>query len=350
MRPYEPSLGLVRAAVGSHLTPGKGARVDKRLFHRAVTGVAISDRRPGYRKDIEWSLRTVKEELWGDSWRPGKHWPMLLAGLRALVNTTVQIPTGRILRDGTPSYEDWILVNPRSYPDPRDPDAPIRLRLEYPPGSERGASFVRQRLITAGRESDPAYDLILALAYVWDRAKAANGGYRIYATQPDVRRDARGHLVDGDGRAVKAAKHAPVERDGRRIWPDGNAPVSDWRHPAAVCAQCGRQRSLPECQLGKGHAVRRHPQAGKVPTQTREARREMLCGQLPANRATARSERNRTDAAIVQAAIKGRVIIDVDGESLTPEWLVLATPGSDGWRWLIHSSWRLLEPRAPATG
>ena len=342
-----PSLGLVRAAVGSHLTAGRGARVDKRLFHRAITGVDIGDRRPGVRKDIEWTQRDVTADLWGDSYRPGKHGPMLLAGLRALVDTTVRILTGRTLRDGTPSCEYWIPVTPRSYPDPRDPDAPIRLRLEYPPGAERGARFARTQLITAGRESDPAYDLILALAFLWDRAKAANGGIRIYATQPDVRRDGRGHLLDGDGRAIKAAKHAPIEREGRRIWPDGNAPVSDWRHPATVCAQCGRQRSLPGCRPGKGHAVGRHPQAGKVPTLTREARREMLCGPRPAIQDTALKQRNRTDMAIVRAAIKGRVVIDVDGESLTPAWLALATPGSDRWRWLVRGSWRLLEP---ATG
>ena len=89
------------------------------------------------------------------------------------------------------------------------------------------------RLIAAGVQSDPAFDLVIGLAYLWDQAKAHNGGRRIYATRPKARRDANGHLLDRDGHVITARADAPRRTPAGRTWPAGNVPVSDWRHPGS---------------------------------------------------------------------------------------------------------------------
>ena len=67
--------------------------------------------------------------------------------------------------------------------------------------------------IADGTHSDPAFDLRLSLAWLWDSVKARNGGHRIYATRPRVERTADGVILDHNGRPV-------IRRNGR--------PVKDW--------------------------------------------------------------------------------------------------------------------------
>ncbi|MCY4590782.1 MAG: hypothetical protein OXE86_09540 [Alphaproteobacteria bacterium] len=50
--------------------------------------------------------------------------------------------------------------------------------------------------------ADPAFDGALTLATLWDRAKAANGGFRIYATRPRALRNGQGHLTRADGSVI----------------------------------------------------------------------------------------------------------------------------------------------------
>ena len=61
--------------------------------------------------------------------------------------------------------------------------------------------------------------LWLSLSYLWDRAKASNGGYRIHATRPKARRDTDGCLLDAHG-------HRVLRKDG--------SPVRDWSYKRAV--------------------------------------------------------------------------------------------------------------------
>ena len=58
--------------------------------------------------------------------------------------------------------------------------------------------------------SAPLWRAFLRLAYLWDKAKAANNGARIYATRPVVARGAGGVILDADGKPLRARRAAPL--------------------------------------------------------------------------------------------------------------------------------------------
>ena len=70
------------------------------------------------------------------------------------------------------------------------------------PESGQGPLIDRPRLRLFGLQSAPAWRSYLRLAYIWDAAKASNGGRRIYATRPAVKRGRDGVLLDTDGKPI----------------------------------------------------------------------------------------------------------------------------------------------------
>ena len=294
-----PVLRLVAAAGISALTPGRGARIDKRIMIYALLSMPLAARTPGvtwpYKRPLSWWIDRLYP---GETWRPSRHGERFCAGLRALVWASVRQPDG----------SDWLPVAPRQLPNVFDRDSPVQLDIKLPPDSAHGALVSWPRLIKAGTLSDPAFDLVIGLAYLWDQAKAANGGRRIYATRPRARRNADGHVLDRTGAVVTSRPGAPFTRRGRLTWPAGLAPVRDWRHPAAII-----------------EGVERHPQANRVPALTREARRRLAFPVVPAvhgARSCASNQRAAADRLIETHAEAGHVVIER----------------------LPDGSWRLLEP------
>ena len=192
----------------------------------SLLSMPLADRHPGGRYEHTRPLRWWVQRLYPNRYRPSEAEGQIRAGMRALVDATVRLPSGG----------EWIPVVPRQYPDFRNLDSPLRLDIALPEDCDHGAALPWRPLIAAGVKSDPAFDLVVGLAYLWDRAKAKNGGYRVYATRPKARRNAANrHLLDADGNIITARTATPIrKRDGTLAWPPGNVPVSDWRHPAAV--------------------------------------------------------------------------------------------------------------------
>lgn len=296
-----PLLRLADAAGVGALQKGRGARMDKRLLFFSLLSMPLADRHPGGRYHHTRPLRWWVQRLYPNRYRPSEAAGQIRAGMRALVDATVQLPSGG----------EWIPVVPRQYPNFRDLDSPLRLEIALPDDCNHGAALPWRPLIAAGVKSDPAFDLVVGLAYLWDRAKAQNGGYRVYATRPKARRNADGHLLDADGNITTARTAKPIrKRDGTLAWPLGNVPISDWRHPAAVI-----------------EGVERHPRADLVPPLTREGRRRLVfvSTNTPAD-ALRRKQRQRADAAIAAYEKERGVVVER----------------------LTGGSWRLLQP-APET-
>lgn len=296
-----PLLRLADAAGVGALQKGRGARMDKRLLFFSLLSMPLADRHPGGRYDHTRPLRWWVQRLYPNRYRPSEAEGQIRAGMRALVDATVQLPSGG----------EWIPVVPRQYPDFRNLDSLLRLEIALPEDCDHGAALPWRPLIAAGVKSDPAFDLVVGLAYLWDRAKAKNGGYRVYATRPKARRNADGYLLDVEGNIITARAATPLrKREGTLAWPPGNMPVSDWRHPAAVI-----------------EGVERHPRADLVPPLTRERRRRLVfvSTNTPAD-ALRRKQRQRADAAITAYEKEGGVVVE-------------RLPGG---------SWRLLQP-APKT-
>ena len=147
----------------------------------------------------------------------------------------------------------------------------------------------------------------MGLAYLWDRQKRLNAGYRIHARRPKAWRNDRGHLLRQDGTVVL-----------------GKRPVTDWRHPEAVL-----------------EGLERHPQADRLPYLTPESRRQLAYGfnTRAINKGTDFQERQTADRLLERFEADGRVVIEKDG----PDWRVLEVFPEADFQRSVNSGY--LEPR-----
>ncbi|MDE2761440.1 MAG: hypothetical protein OXK74_01475 [Gemmatimonadota bacterium] len=292
---------LADAAGFRGLQPGRGARYDKRLLVFGLLSMPRDQRRPGARYEWRPTLREIRDLLWParpvqrrgktrsvTSYRPIKHAWSLLSALQAVNLAEIGLPDG----------DTWRPMRVWRNPDLDNLDRQAIIEIRLPGESDHGPLVDKSALAAAGVISDPAFDLELGLAYLWDDAKARNGGYRIRATRPEALRNEHGHIVD-------AARQVVLER-GR--------PATRWDHPQAVLT--GRQE--------------RHPQADKVRVLTREERRRLSYG--PANDKHPNqltSERRQTDRLLAERETAGRIVIERN--AINPR------TGQKGWR--ILEAW-----------
>lgn len=280
---------LLAKAAGFHgLQPGRGARLDKRILIFSLLEMPLNQRRPGGRYELRRPLRFWRDLLWPtrngkSSYRPIKHKQALRDALTAINLAEILMPDG----------SSWIPVVRRGIPDLDSLDSEVIIQIELPAGSDRGPQVDKGVLAVAGVVSDPAFDLELGLAYLWDEAKRRNGGHRVYATRPEVMRNKQGHIVD-------AADQVIVER---------GKPVTRWDHPRAV--RTGR--------------MERNPAADRVRVLDREARRRLAYGSGTSRRQDQLSrERAATDKRLAGIEGDGRILIERDAVDLRG--------GGDGWR------------------
>ena len=197
--PVTPLL-LADAAGFSELQQGRGARLDKRIFLYALAAMPMSARCPGGGYTWEPTLEEIRNLLWPksprtgkSSWKPSKHYRALYQALDAVNLAKVELP----------NRELWLPVRTWRQPDPRNLDSRALIEIALPPGGAIGGPQLdRAGWIADGTLSDPAFDLRLSLAWLWDSVKASNGGHRVYATRPRVERTADGVILDRKGRPV----------------------------------------------------------------------------------------------------------------------------------------------------
>ncbi len=311
-----PALVVAEEIGFGALSPGRGARIDKRLLAHALLSVPQSERRAGGRYTLRPTLREIAHEwIWPapvetgtgqggrSEWKPSRHARLLGRAMNAVTLAGVILPDRR----------EWRPVMFRSRPDFSDLESRAVIEIALPEAADHGPMIRRDALIAAGVVSDPAFDGALTLATLWDRAKAANGGYRIYATRPLAMRSPQGHLTRADGTLILGHGRNPLpDREQRLRWLPGVVPQRDWRHPEAVLL---------------GHE--RHPHADKVPILDRDDRRRLFYGHgSDANSKQMRSYKaGRADSRLRQLEIEGRVVIEDCG----------------------REGWRILEPHPNAT-
>ena len=206
-------LALYDLAGGAVTKRGRGAPVAQRLFFEVLMSVGRLDRHPGLTARAEVTYRDLVGWLWprvrGRAWDRSRHLPALYRALLELDG--MRIEWDRQL---------WRLVAVQALPTAATrPDDPAVFRVEHLPGSERGPMIDRDALRSWGTVSAPAWRAYLRLAYLWDKAKGANHGARIYAARPIVAR--------GPGRVILGADGLPL-RDNRR------AVVTNWADRRAV--------------------------------------------------------------------------------------------------------------------
>ena len=301
--PVTPLL-LADAAGFSELQQGRGARLDKRIFLYALAAMPMSARVPGGSYMWEPTLEQIRDLLWPksprtgkSSWKPSKHDRALNQALDAVNLAKVKLPNRDL----------WLPVRTWRQPDPRNLDSRALIEIALPPGGAIGGPKLdRAGWIADGTHSDPAFDLRLSLAWLWDSVKASNGGHRVYATRPRVKRTPDGVILDRNDRPV-------IRRNGR--------PVKNWsdRRACPIYTPEGR----PE--------IERHPEADRVPVLDGEARRRLAYGlRVQADRGNRYKERKNADT-LLERLDAARVIV-IERGATDPQ------TGRQGWR--ILEAWR----------
>ena len=271
----------------------RGARPDKAMAIIALADTPMAMRSPGSVFPFVRPLRWWRAHLFASAAVRGRS-PITAARAAAKVNAGLAGLNGLVVQPGKGGA--WIPVTCRSWAA-AELDAPIRLEVCYPAELRGGASVDRGRLIAAIADSDPALDVVIGLACMWDKAKTANGLRRVYATRPAARRNADGHLLDSAGAVITSRGDGARRReDGSIFFADGDKPVSDWRHPRAVL-----------------DGFERNPAVSRVPELSPGQRRRMA---FPANGGRPSWQRARADALIAEAACRGEVVIETRGAAL----------------------------------
>ena len=204
-------------------TAGAGAPITPRLWFGCQMTLPL-DRRTGEEVRLPFTLRDACNWLWPNGWNRGRDLPRLREGMRGLYQLGV-------IWD----QAEWLLVRPVKLPTMETPlDDYLLVDVTALPGSDRGPMIDTQILWKLGAMAGAPWRMWIRLAYIWDTVKAKNGGIRIYATRPKVKRGEGGVILD---------------RQGRPVLDRHNRPILNWSDKRAV--RTGEQEP--------------HPQADRVP-------------------------------------------------------------------------------------
>ena len=312
-----PAIMLADAAGLGAMKSGSGARIDKRVLVYALLAIPQAERRSGGRYYWRPTLHELVQKLiWPapaetgtgkgrrSLWRPLRHAAVLKRALNAVSQAGVILPDG----------SEWRPVMVRRLPNFGDLKSEILFEIALPDEAGHGPLIRRDALIAAGVVSDPAFDGTLALATLWDRAKAKNGGFRIYATRPKALRDSLGRLMLADGRIILGHAWNPIRgKEGQLRWHGGDKPQRNWQHPEAVIV--GRER---------------HPKADRVPVLDRDDRRRLFYGHASDNSSGGRRTQlaDAAERRLETWEQQGRVVIErtAEGWRILEPWRNGATP------------------------
>ena len=154
---------------------------------------------------------------------------------------------------------EWNIISVDSLPTIEiKPDDALTFTVRMPHGmnTKNGALIGIEPLRIYGAQSAPKFRAWVRLAYLWDAAKIRNGGKRIYATIPEVLRNAEGYLVNAKGEAILTGDLYHTKKGWK--FRNGSQPQNAWYHPLAI--QTGKQMRNPQADkvpvLSKGDMVK----------------------------------------------------------------------------------------------
>lgn len=289
-----PLLILADEAGFIGLKQGRGTRLDKRILIFSVLDMPLDQRHPGERYELRRSLRWWRDIIWPQ--RNGRsHYKKQTSGPALLSALDAVNIAGIVLPDGSKYRPIHVWKNP----DLNNMDDEVIIEIRLPEGSDRGPAIDKQALVEAGTISDPAFDLQLGLAYLWDDAKRRNGGFRIYATRPEVLRNTQGHCTDTAEQVILV----------------NGKPTTRWDTPDAV--RTGRHE--------------RNPQADRVQVLSREKRWKMAFRRhrTQISKTQKSNEMKKTDQLFSTLEDTGQIMIERD--------VIDPRTGEQGWR--ILEAW-----------
>lgn len=297
-----PSLMIAMIEAGGSSQPGAGAPLRDRALVEALMIASAQLRIPPGPGDLfqriyirgegEKAL-TIRDVVQWFGWRECDYRPSRedkgLALKRALIGrngvNAMSLPFGE--------HGGWLVPAGFEFSEGLRLWDRLACSVSLPVGSNVGARIHRPTLRQAGKVSALAWRLYLALAFQWDRIR--HNGKVPLLTQPEVRRNDAGYLLDLNGSII-------ADKAGR--------PAKYWQHPKAV--QTGNREPAPNAKLhrvydGPGDLVRMAWPLGPPRRNHDKARNEAAC--VKAVRWLAGEvelKRQQIDAAAVRIERNGR--------------------------------------------
>lgn len=275
---FEPPRGTIVPAlpltVATVSTAGRGADIAERIWFGCQMALPL-DLRTGCDVRLRFTLREIRDWLWPKGWQRGLHLPMLQQGLRDLYRLGIM-------------YEraEWLLVRPVNLPTEKTLlDDDLLVDVTTLPGSDHGPMVDTVLLWQLGARSGVAWRAWIRLAYLWDAVKWHNGGFRIYASRPEVRRGSGGVVIDAIGQPVLGS---------------GGRPVKQWNDPRAI--RTGR--------------MERNPQADRVPVLDTRGLAHLGFDDASVRTGTLRERASTTRRWLREMEKMGVVVLEWEGHSV----------------------------------
>lgn len=231
-------LQVYEAAGGKPAKGGKGAPLEQRMLISALCAYPQGQRELDDAMRLETTLRDITRWLYPTrAFHRRNDLPRIHKALHNLHNLRI-----------TYERRDWNVVQVFALPNWETKlDDPLPLYIRMPDGvKDNGAMIDVEQMQLYGVKSAPKFRAWIRLAYFWDRAKIRSGGYRIYATIPEVQRNKDGYITDALGEVICTGMLYRTKSGWK--FRQGNIPQTAWYHPLAVV-------------IGE----ERNPEADKVP-------------------------------------------------------------------------------------
>lgn len=296
-------LELYEAVAGASQPAGRGAPISQRIFINALLAYPIGKRQDNTVK-LTTTLRDIKTWLYPNGNR-NSHQDFI----RRLRKALLEVHNYRI------SWErrEWHIIAVDALPTTETKlDDPLPFTIKLPEGmsAANGAMVKLHPLRHYGATSAPKFRAWVRLAYIWDKAKIRNGGLRIYATIPKVKRNDNGYLIDQNDKLIRSGD--PYYYKGRWQVKNGNALQNAWYHPYAIV-------------IGE----ERNPQNDKVPVLSNTELIQLFYDDKPVN--------PNQKWKRLHDAKKHAMVMESEGHIVIEQEAVDHKRGIKGWR--------ILEPR-----
>ena len=172
-----------------------------RLFFEALMALEPSETET----DLIIRLGDLLSYLNPNGYHRTNHLPYVVAGLQSLQWAIIPY-TEKVGGKGL-----WIPVRPKNLPtiDSKD-DFPIRIDVSLPPDATTGPMVEKSILRLLGKNSAAKFNAYLVACGLFDRYGTRNGTL-MDPTKPAEKRNAEGHLLDANGKAIFNSRGNPIK-------------------------------------------------------------------------------------------------------------------------------------------
>lgn len=203
--PIVPALPLEIYNASDRIPPqkGRGASLELRIWINAILSYPFGERTSYDARKLNLTLRDFTEWLYPRGWNRTECLPRIREALHNVHNIRTRWERRIWSIVQVPALPDWDIKLNDSLP----------LIVQFPDGMAAHGALIDVMKLNFLGSSAPQFRSWIRLAYIWDKAKRANNGSRVYNQRPEALRNDRGKIIDQHGNVL---------------------PNNNWNHAKAV--------------------------------------------------------------------------------------------------------------------